>query len=164
MSAPTSVGTSTPVSTLFNSGILTLNGKQIGEIQDIVCNNAFTEKSYYATNSIIKRKIRRSNLVQSITFNITGGMFRELQSTFFGASSPVGSGLSYTVDDGQQASVPLLITAYEDDDTSKAYQITVSNPVMISNNWTLSSQEFETVSVEFACTQLSMYQDTATAN
>jgi sporulation protein YlmC with PRC-barrel domain len=164
MSAPTSVGTTTAVSTLFNSGILTLNGLQVGELQDIVINNSFTEKNYYAVNSIIKRKIRRSNLVQSVSFNITGGMFRELTKTFFGASSPVGSGLTYNVYDGQQTSVPMLITAYEDDNTAKAYQITVIDPLMISNNWTLTSQDFETISVEFACTQLTIYQDTAVAN
>lgn len=164
MSAPTSVGTSVAVSTLFNSGIITLNGTQVGEIQDVVINNAFTEKNYWSINSIIKRKIRRSNLVQSVSFNITGGMFRQLTATFFGASSPVGSGLEYNVFDGQQTSVPLLITAYEDDTTTKAYQITVVNPVMISNNWTLASQEFETVSVEFAATEIKVYQDPATAN
>jgi hypothetical protein len=164
MSAPVSVGTTQNVSTVFNSGKLTLNGKLIGDIQDININSSFTEKSRYALNTIIKRAIRRSNLNQSVTFNISGGMYRELYSTFFGASSPVTGGLQYNILDGQQGAATMYMTCYEDDDTTKSYQFSVINPVLLNNSMVLASQEFETVAVEVACTEIKQYVDTLVSN
>lgn len=164
MSAPQSVGTSVSQALFFNSARLTINGLQIGDIQDVTLNKSFTEKSYYALNGIKKRAIRRSNFNASVSFNITGSLYREIEKNFFSSSSPVSGGLRYTVNDGQQTAMTMLLTAYENDDSTKAIQVEVFDAVILSANETYTSQEFTTYAVEVACTDINKYIDTTLSN
>jgi hypothetical protein len=73
----------------------------------------------------------------------------------------------YTVKDGQQMAITdMTITCYEDDDTTtpKAYQFQVVNPVMLSKNVNLQTEEFETVPVEFACTEIKKFVSSGVSN
>jgi sporulation protein YlmC with PRC-barrel domain len=164
MSAPNSVGSTVTQSTLFNSGILTINAVQIGDLEDITVTQDKTIKDYYALGSIKKRKIRAANLNQSISFTVKGGVYRKLVEAFYGSSAATGSGTLYTVIDGQPAIPTMYITAYQDDDTTKSYQLTVSNPVVMKLPISLKTQDFAGITVDFACTEVTMYVDTAVAN
>lgn len=151
MATPTAVGTAATRSILFNSGILTINGVQIGEIQDITGNASKTEKNFYALGSKIKRAVRTSNFDMNISFNIQGALFRELIKTWFSSSSAVSTGLTYTPLDGIENAMSMSITAYENDDTNKWVQINVVGAVLLNHSITLASQEFITIPVEVAC-------------
>jgi len=164
MSAPQSVGTSVTSALFFNTAILTINGLQIGEIQDVTLNKSYTMKKFNALNSIVPRAIRRSNFEAGVSFNIAGSLYREIEKTFFSSSSPVSGGLKYTVKDGQQTAATMLLTAYENDDTTKSIQIEVTNATIVSANETSASQEFQTFAVEVACTQINKYIDTTLSN
>lgn len=166
MAQKQSIGTATTQSIVFNSGYLTVNGFQIADVSDVTVTNTFSAKDYRTLNSIIKRAIRRATLEQSVKFTIDGGKARQLYAVFFSASSVTSDpGKLYTVRDGQQNPAPsVMVTCYEDDDTTKAYQYVLTNPVLTSHNVPLATEAFAKVEVEIMCTQLSLYVDDAVSN
>lgn len=159
------VGTATTQSIVFNSGILTINGKQIADVSDVNITSSFDVKSYRTLNSIKKRALRRSGLEQSVTFTIEGGKAREVYSLFYSSSSAVASGKDYTVKDGQQnTTTGVWVTCYEADDTTKAYQYQLNSPVLGKMDTALSTDEFANVSVEIMCIDFTLYVDDTTSN
>lgn len=165
MAQKIATGTATGQSVIFNSGLLTIGSSLVTDISDITITCTFAAKDYRTLNSIVKRAIRRATLDQSVKFSMHGGSARKLYELFFSSSSPTSDpGQLYTVKDGQQNTQTVMITCYENDDTTKAYQYVLTNPVMTNHNWTLTTEDYEKCEVDFACTQLSMYVDTAVSN
>jgi hypothetical protein len=160
MAVPLSVGTTGTKSIFFNSGILTINGKQIGDVQDVTINLAKTEKNYYALGSKVKRAVRTSNVDSNGTFNLTGALYRELIKNWFSSSSPVSGGLKYTVKDGKEDAMTVVITTYEDDDTDKWIQYEFVGAVLLNHSLTLTQQEFASVQCEIACETINAYLST----
>lgn len=159
-----SIGNLQTKSVLFNSGILTVNGDQLGNITNLVVTDKFTEASLYVLGSIIKNNIKRSKLEQSVSCDMEGSVYRDLYAVFFGASSAGSGDYTYTVLDGQQAAATVMITAYQDDDATKYYQFVLTNPTLLTHDITLAAQAYDKVKVDFACTQLSLKVATAVAN
>lgn len=150
-------GTSTDASLLFNTGILTINGVNITEIENVEISSSFEGKSTYTLNSVKKKRLKRSNLEDEITFEVNAGVYQTIMAVFNSASSAVSGGVEYTANDGQQSDATVLITVYEDDDQTKAIQYQPLNPLFTQNNKSLSSQEFGTTSVTVMCTEVVIY-------
>lgn len=165
MAQKASTGVATTQSIVFNSGYLTIGSSLVADVSNIVISSTFSAKDYRTLNSIKKRAIRRATLDQNIKFSIEGGSARKLYELFFSSSSPTNDpGQLYTVKDGQQIVQTVMVTCYENDDTTKAYQYVLSNPTMTSHTWNLSTEAFEKVDVEFMCTEITLYVDNAVSN
>lgn len=158
-----SIGVVTSPSILFNTGILTINGKQLGEITNINDSQSFEGKMTYNLNSIKAPRLRRSNFTTEVTFEVEAGVYREIINVFNSSSSPVANGMQYAIKDGQQNSATVYITGYQDDDTSAAttIQVQLINPLLTQNNRTMASQEFGNVAVTIMCTDIETFVGTS---
>lgn len=148
---------------IFNSGFLTVNGDRMVDVESITITNSFDIKTYRTLNSIKKRAIRRATLEQSIRATIKGFM-KEIYSKFWGSSSPISSGTEYTVTDGQQEDITVLLTCYRDDDPNKAYQFELVNPVFGSFNGDLPTEDFAGTEIDIMCTEMKLKAHTAAEN
>lgn len=149
------VGTEITQELAFNSGVLTVNGSQLIDIQDISLDQKFAEKNFRALNSIFKRAIRRSTYDCAIKFTaVTDSTV--LQGIFYSSSSPDGSDVVYSVRDGQQNPAPsqFMITVYTDEAKTKGYQFTLDTPVVLEMNKKLGTEEFAMTEVVVACIKL----------
>lgn len=150
-----SVGSEIPQELAFNSGVVTVNGDQLIDIQDISIDQKFAEKNFRALNSIFKRAIRRATYDCAIKFTaVTNAV--ALQGIFYSSSSPDGSDTVYQVRDGQQNPAPsqFMITVYTNEAKTTGYQFTLENPTILEMNSKLGTEEFAMTEVVVACTKL----------
>lgn len=164
MATKQSIGTANAQSIVFNSGFLTVNGTQITDISEITISSSFTLKDFRTLNSIKKRALRRATLDQTVACKLTGGKARAIYSLFYSSSSPVSGGTEFDVLDGQQTAAAVYITCYEDDNSSKAYQYQLVNPVLSKMDEANMTEEFSEVGLEFGCTDVVFIVDTAVSN
>ncbi len=158
-----SVGSAVGQNLVFNSGKLTIGSSLMVDVQDITINNAFTEKTFRALNSIKKRAIRRASLEQSVKCTIKGPM-TDIYSLFFSSSSPISGGNEYEALDGQQLATTVYITCYKDDDATKAYQFQLQNATFMANNWTAPVEDYLSVEVDITCTEIKLDVHTTAEN
>lgn len=158
------VGTLQAKSLLFNSGYLTLGGLQIGTVKNININIQFSEKDSYTLNSIKTQALRRSHFKVSGSFEIESGLQREITKTTFSSSSSGTGEITYSVLDGQQTSETMLVTAYDNDDTSKYYQWVFTGAMFTTNDTTLGAENFGMVKNNFIALDVTLLQANTTAN
>jgi hypothetical protein len=146
-----SIGTAETQRVYFNYGYLTINGKAIGDVESITMSKSFENKNRYSLNSIKIRNQRRSNLSSEVSLSIKADSV-ELKKLFYSSSSPVsGSEVVYSVLDGQQINTDTwTLTVYEDDAKTKARQMELIKPLILSMNDTLGSQEYATIEITVA--------------
>lgn len=154
MAAIQPTGSAGTVIPLFNSAILTIDNVEVAEIENVQVSETFDIKKTMGLNTIKARRIKRSNLQQEVTFEINSGLYTKVIELFYSSSSPVASATEYTINDGQQTTANVYITGYSDGDDTKPVQYQIQNPVFSSHSPNNQSQEFGTVSVSVACTEI----------
>jgi sporulation protein YlmC with PRC-barrel domain len=158
------VGTAITSKLFFNSGIVTVDGTQLTEVQDITVNPTFDIKELKAIGTIKLRAIRRANFKIEVTFNIKT-FSTAINKLFYSASSPSASGTDYTVKDGQQtASTGFYITGYDNDDVTHARQFQIANPIISVNNNSQAIEDFNGYAVTVIGTDVTEYVATLTEN
>ncbi len=159
------VSTGTPVTerVLFNTGYITTGSNQYVDVQDIAINKSFEAAELKAVNSIKTRVLRRKNFKCGATFKFSGHQ-SQLMALFFGGSSTVANGLSYTVTDGQQASTTFNLTCYADELTAEAIQFQFTNPLFTVDNLAQGLEAFGEHSVTVVATDVVVFEATAAAS
>jgi hypothetical protein len=146
-----SIGTKETQAVYFNYGFITINGKYTADIENVSLSKSFENKSRYSLNSIKIRNQRRSNLSFEVTFSVKADT-TEIKKLFYSSSSVVsGTETVYSVLDGQQVNTDSwLLTVYEDDAKTKARQIELIRPLVLSMNDTMASQEYVSTEITTA--------------
>jgi len=163
MGALQSTGTPIGERVLFNTGYITVNGGQLVDVQDITINKSFTEMPLKAMNSIKIRQLRRKDFKCGATFKVAGHQ-SQTASLFFGGSSAVSGGLSYSVVDGQQSVPTFYITCYADESVSESVQFQFSNAVFTVDNLATSLETFGEHSITVVATDVTMFEATSAAS
>jgi hypothetical protein len=164
--AKNAVGTVVDESISFNSGFLTLNSGYNVDVSDITVNQGFSTQDLRTLNSIKKRAIRRSTLEQSVSCTIQG-QWSQLSKYFFSSSSPVSGGTEYEIYDGQQDDATIYLTVNVDNDdgtVSGQYQYQLTNPIISTNNDSLSTEAYGNKTVDIMCKEIKLVVDTGAEN
>lgn len=161
-----STGTAVNEAISFNSGILTLASGYNVDVSDITINQGFTIQDLRTLNSIKKRAIRRSTLEQNVSCTLQGE-WSQVTKYFFSSSSPVSGGTEYTVYDGQQDDATIFLTVNVDNDEGTVtgqYQYQLTNPVISTNNSSLSTEAYANKTIDIMCTEIKLVVDTGAEN
>lgn len=150
-----STGTPIEQKLVFNSAVITINDESLIDVTDLSVTKQFTEKSFYALNSIFKRAIRRSEFQFELGFTIHTSA-EVLDDLFFSSSSVVSATEKvYNVKDGQQDDVSnFFVTAYSNEEETEGLQFDVVNPVILNISPSSAAQEFAGYDVTVACTKI----------
>lgn len=142
----------------FNSGILSVNSEQIADVGNITINMSFDVKNYRTLNSILKRAQRRATHEASVSCTVYG-YHKKLYEIFFSQSSAVANGQDYDIKDGQQESLTVVLTAYEDEDTNKPVQFQLHDPIFSTHGVNQATEDFGQTSLEIMCIKITLFVD-----
>jgi hypothetical protein len=153
------VGTNQPIAYTFNSGILTVNGKELGDVTNVSLTIQQNAVKTIPLNKRVASAIRAGNADHSGSFDVEGGVYQEIVSAFYGQSEVVAGAVEYDTPDTQPATPTIAITTYEDDDTTKPIQYQFINPIITDMSPTQAQEAFGTKTVEVQCTEIKVHID-----
>jgi hypothetical protein len=154
MAALVPVGTNQPIAVTFNSGKLTVNSSELGDVTNISLTIQQNAVKTTPLNKRVASYIRAGNADHSGSFDIEAGMYPAIISAFYGDSAVVTDGLSYSTPDTQPATPTVTITTYENDDTTKPMQYQFVNPILTNISPTQAQEAFGTQTIEVQCTEI----------
>lgn len=153
------VGTTEPIATLFNSGKLTINSDEIGEVTNISVTMNQNAVGYNTLNKRIFSKLKAGNYSYSGSFDIEGGLYAQIIKAFAGSSSPASGGTEYSSKDTQPDAVTVWITTYEDDDTDKPIQLQLVDPIFTDASPSLEQEAFGKQTIAFESRDIVVFVD-----
>jgi hypothetical protein len=116
----------------FNSGIVTINGKDLAVLQDVTVGVEFGEKEIYALGSIKMVTAPKRYGFKATCKGKTKSLNPEFYGYMLGSSTPDGGGTDYVVVDGQNVLASLYVTCIINESAGQTVQFQYTNAVIHS--------------------------------
>ncbi len=142
------VGTSLPNDISFNSGTLDINGFELAVIQDATIELKFSVKDIRALGTIKMVTAPKRHAWAPSCKGKLKSVNQQLFTLLMGSSSTDGSGLDYTVVDGQNVLTRASIKCYINENTSQAVEFQFSQAILSTSSVALKMEDAAEVDFE----------------